>query len=81
MEDLEENPLIFSVNNDVVQAQRASEFISMEDLEYIDAKQNVRKNARLQGKIDFKPTLNTNITLGGNFVALLTELYLWLQFV
>jgi len=68
MEDLEENPLIFSVNNDVVQAQRASEFISMEDLDYIDAKQNVaRKNARLQGKIDFKPTLNTNITLGGNF--------------
>ena len=40
----------------------------MEDLEYIEAKQNVaRKNARLQGKIDFKPTLNTNITLGGNF--------------
>ena len=43
MEDLEENPLIFSVNNDVVQAQRASEFISMEDLEYIDAKQNVAR--------------------------------------
>ena len=42
----------------------------MEDLEYIDAKQNVaRKNARLQGKIDFKPTLNTNITLGGNFAS------------
>ena len=68
MQDLEQNPLIFSMNNDIVQAQRASEFVSMDDLEYLDAKQNVgRTNASIQGKIDFKPSLNTNITLGGNF--------------
>ena len=79
---MEENPLIFSVNNDIVQAQRASEFISMEDLEYIDAKQMWLEKCRLQGKIDFKPTLNTNITLGGNFARhYLQRLYLWLQFV
>ena len=41
MQDLEQNPLIFSMNNDIVQAQRASEFVSMDDLEYLDAKQNV----------------------------------------
>ena len=68
MEDLEENPFIFSMDNGIVQAQRAAEFVSMEDLEYIDARQNVaRTNASIQGKVDFKPTLNTNITLGGNF--------------
>jgi outer membrane receptor protein involved in Fe transport len=68
MSDLEENPLIFSMDNGNVQAQRAAEFVSMEDLEYIDARQNVaRTNANIQGKIDFKPTLNTNITFGGNF--------------
>ena len=68
MADLQENPLIFSVQNGIVQAKRAAEFVTMDDLEHVDAKQNVaRKNGAIQGKIDFKPSINTNITVGGNF--------------
>jgi len=67
MDELEQNPLLFSYNLGQVQALKASEFITMDDLEHIDAKQDVGKvNASLQGKIDFKPSKNTNITLGGN---------------
>ena len=63
MDDLHETPLLFSYNLGEVEALRASEFITMNDLEHIDAKQNVGKeSARIQGKIDFKPTKNTNIT-------------------
>ena len=68
MSELEQNPLIFSVQNGIVQATRAAEFVTMDDLEYIDARQNVGStNARVQGKVDFKPSLNTNVTIGGNF--------------
>lgn len=68
LEDLENNPLIFSYQDGLVQAQRAAEFITMDDLEHIDAKQNTRnRNASMQGKIDFKPSKNTNFTIGGNF--------------
>jgi hypothetical protein len=68
LSELEKNPLIFSVQNGVVQAQRAAEYVTMDDLEEISARQNVaRTNASIAGKIDFKPTLNTNITVGGNF--------------
>lgn len=68
MTELQNNPLIFSSNNGSVEALRASEFITYDDLEHVDAKQNVgRVNASAQGKIDFKPSKNTNITLGGNF--------------
>lgn len=65
---LQENPLIFSLQNGIVQAQRASEYITMDDLEVIDAKQEAeRLNIAVQGKIDFKPTKNTNFTIGGNY--------------
>ena len=68
MDDLHDNPLLFSYNLGEVEALRASEFVTMDDLEHIDAKQNVAKqSARIQGKIDFKPSKNTNITLGGNY--------------
>jgi len=68
MKGLQEDPLIFSVQNGIVQAKRAAEFITMDDLEHVDARQNsAYKNVAIQGKIDFKPALNTNITLGGNF--------------
>ena len=39
----------------------------MEDLEYIDAKQNVLEKMQDCRENRFKPSLNTNITLGGNF--------------
>ena len=68
MAELQANPLLFSSSQGEVQALKASEFVTMEDLEYVDTKENVGKvNASLQGKIDFKPSKNTNITLGGNF--------------
>ena len=68
MDRLQETPLLFSYNLGEVQALRASEFVTMDDLEHVDAKQNVgRLNASMQGKIDFKPSQNTNITVGGNF--------------
>ncbi|MEZ7925001.1 MAG: carboxypeptidase-like regulatory domain-containing protein [Flavobacteriales bacterium] len=68
MDELHDTPLLFSYNLGEVEALRAAEFITMDDLEHIDAKQNVaKKSARIQGKIDFKPSKNTNITLGGNF--------------
>jgi hypothetical protein len=45
-----------------------SEFVTRKDLEQIPAKQNVRTNfARLNAKLDFKPTENLNVTLGGSF--------------
>ena len=66
--DLQENPLIFSVENGIVQAKRAAEYVTMDDLEYIEARQNVgTRNAAIQAKIDFKPSINTNISVGGNF--------------
>ena len=64
MDRLQETPLLFSYNLGEVQALRASEFVTMDDLEHVDAKQNVgRLNASMQGKIDFKPNQNTNITV------------------
>ncbi|MES2590299.1 MAG: TonB-dependent receptor [Bacteroidota bacterium] len=44
-----------------------SEFITANDLEKIKARNNVRSNAlRLNGKIQFQPTNNMGITLGGS---------------
>ncbi|MCU0433058.1 MAG: carboxypeptidase-like regulatory domain-containing protein [Bacteroidia bacterium] len=46
---------------------RNSEFVRMNDLEKIAARQNVAERAlRLNAKIDFKPTANLNITFGGS---------------
>ena len=68
LKDLQENPLQLSFDEENVQALRNSEFVTMDDLEHVDAKQNVgRINASMQGKIDFKPSKNTNISVGGNF--------------
>ncbi len=68
--ELQENPLIFSIQNGLPQSKRASEFITLNDLEKIDVRQNVEsRNARIQGKIDFKPSLNTNVTIGGNLTS------------
>jgi hypothetical protein len=46
---------------------RSSEFLTMKDLEKIDAKQNSGiTSMRLNGKLDFKPSLHTTFTLGGS---------------
>jgi hypothetical protein len=44
-----------------------SEFLTMNDLEKIKAKNNVRSNTmRLNGKVQYQPTANMGITLGGS---------------
>lgn len=44
-----------------------SEFLTMNDLEKIKAKNNVRSNSmRLNGKVQYQPTANMGITLGGS---------------
>jgi hypothetical protein len=44
-----------------------AEFITMDSLEKIKYRQNVRSNSvRFNAKIDFKPTDNLNLTLGGS---------------
>jgi hypothetical protein len=44
-----------------------SEFVTMNDLQKIKAKNNVRSNSmRLNGKIQYQPTANMGITLGGS---------------
>jgi hypothetical protein len=60
---LEENPLRPSSLGGFV---RNSEFITMEDMEKIKARQNVASTTLLlSGKIDYKPTNNMNVTVGG----------------
>lgn len=62
---LEANPLRPAPNGSGF--VRNSEFVTMDDLEHIKARQNVGTKAlRLNAKIDFKPTDNLNITLGGS---------------
>ncbi len=44
-----------------------SEYITMNDLEKIKAKNNVRSNSmRLNGKVQYQPTTNMGITIGGS---------------
>jgi len=45
---------------------RSSEFVTLNDMEKIKARQNVAVlNPRLSGKIDIQPSLNTNFQIGG----------------
>lgn len=62
---LEQNPLKPAPNG--AGFVRNTEFVHMEDLEKIKARQNVESRAlRLNAKLDFKPTENLNITFGGS---------------
>ncbi|MES2836545.1 MAG: TonB-dependent receptor [Bacteroidota bacterium] len=64
LSQLEQNPLRPGTGG---QALRNTEFINKNDLEKIKAKQNVRStNYRFNGKLDFSPTKNLNITFGGS---------------
>lgn len=65
LKELEANPLRPAPNG--AGFVRNAEFITMDDLEPIKARQNVGTKAlRLNAKVDFKPTDNLNITLGGS---------------
>ena len=63
--DLEKNPIrVAPLGQGTL---RNTEFLTKDDLEPIAAKQNVRTNfARINAKLDFKPTENLNITVGGS---------------
>lgn len=64
--DLEKKPLRHNPNGSTTLVQ-SSQFITKNDMEQIKAKQNTRSNfVRLNGKIDFKPIENLNITIGGS---------------
>ena len=64
--DLEKNPLQLNPNGSSSLVQSA-QFMTKEDMEQVKAKQNVRSNfVRLNTKLDFKPSENLNITLGGS---------------
>jgi hypothetical protein len=64
--DLEKNPLRPNPNGSFTLVQ-SSQFITKADMEQIKAKQNVRSNfVRLNGKLDYKPTENLNVTFGGS---------------
>lgn len=64
--DLEKNPLRRNPNGSFTLVQSA-QFVTKSDMEQIKAKQNVRSNfVRLNGKLDFKPTDNLNVTFGGS---------------
>ncbi|HRG59068.1 MAG TPA: TonB-dependent receptor plug domain-containing protein [Bacteroidia bacterium] len=64
--DLEKNPLRRNPNGSFTLVQSA-QFITKSDMEQVKAKQNVRSNfVRLNGKLDYKPTENLNVTFGGS---------------
>ncbi|MBC8265843.1 MAG: carboxypeptidase regulatory-like domain-containing protein [Flavobacteriales bacterium] len=45
-----------------------AEFVRLDDLEKVQARQNVaQKRIRVSGKLDFKPSKNTYLSLGGNY--------------
>lgn len=65
LRELEANPLRPAPNG--AGFVRNSEFVTLDDMEKIKARQNVGTKAlRLNAKIDFKPTDNLNITFGGS---------------
>lgn len=65
LQNIIDNPLQSSTA--VSGFQKSSDFVTLDDLEKIDAKNNVEKNEfSFAGKIDFQPVQNLNFTLGGN---------------
>lgn len=62
---LEKNPLM--KNPEGFGSAKAAEFVKMDDLEQVKARQNVRANTlNLSGKIDYQPIKDLNFTFGGN---------------
>lgn len=62
--DLEDHPLEAGLNGGTV---KRSENITMDDLEKIKARQNIRSSGvRMSGKLDYQPVNNLNFTVGGN---------------
>ena len=65
--DLKANPFRPAPNVSAGFLQNA-EFVRLDDLEKVQARQNVaQKRIRVSGKLDFKPSKNTYLSLGGNY--------------
>ena len=63
------NPFIISPNASAGFLS-TSEFLRQSDFELVDAKMNTNdKRINISGKLDFKPTKNTFLSLGGSFYA------------
>lgn len=63
LKELEETPLELTARG----IQKTADYVTASDLQKIDAKQNVAaKGFSLSGKVDYKPSNNINITLGGS---------------
>jgi len=64
LKELEEKPLAAAESGGT---KLNAEFLRMDDLEKLKARQNVKKNTfRLDGKLDFKATDNLTLTVGGS---------------
>ncbi len=67
LKNLETNPLRENPANAAGTIQNA-EFITFNDLEKIKSRQNVRQNrAVVNGKIEYQPTKNFNVKVGGSY--------------
>ena len=67
--DLKANPFVLAPNANAGLLS-SSEFLNERDFELVDAKQNTNdKRINVSGKIDFKPSNNTFLSLGGSFYA------------
>tara|TARA_B100001142_G_C14349217_1_gene661422 strand:+ start:1502 stop:5248 length:3747 start_codon:yes stop_codon:yes gene_type:complete len=67
--DLKKNPFVIAPNASAGFLS-TSEFLRESDFELVDAKLNANeKRMNISGKIDFKPSKNTFLSIGGNFFA------------
>tara|TARA_B100000902_G_scaffold39610_1_gene47137 strand:- start:2069 stop:5791 length:3723 start_codon:yes stop_codon:yes gene_type:complete len=65
LSDLKSNPLIFLEQGGI---KASATFLEQSDFENVQAKLNSNdKRLSLQGKLDFKPTKNTFLTIGGSY--------------
>ncbi|MFL5751964.1 MAG: TonB-dependent receptor plug domain-containing protein, partial [Bacteroidia bacterium] len=65
LREIEQKPLVRQENGTYY---RAGEYVTFDDMEKVKVRQNVAtKSFRLSPKIDFKPTNNLNITIGGTW--------------
>ena len=69
LNDLRDNPFVVAPNS-AAGFLSSSEFLDAADFELLEAKQNTNlKRINVQGKLDFKPSKNTFLSLGASFYA------------
>ena len=69
LEGLRRNPFVVAPNS-TAGFLSSSEFLKPSDFELVEAKQNSNlKRINVSGKLDFKPTSNTFLSVGGSFYA------------